>query len=260
MLRALDAAPEPVAFFVRDDDAGWDDAALYRLLDLMLARGVPIDLAAIPQAVSQRLTDELMARQDACPALIGIHQHGFAHLNHEVSGRRCEFGTARAWSWQCADLMAGRALLTARFGDRLDPLFTPPWNRCSADTPRLLADLGFAALSRSRGAPVQTELPELPVDVDWSRHEREAQVVGRHDTVDRVAQALALRVQAGGPVGLMLHHAVMGDDSLRQLDQLLRAVRGHARASCQRMTEILGLLGEGRPSVDGAAQPCVLNA
>jgi predicted deacetylase len=239
--QALDNACAPVSVFVRDDDAGWGDDALLRLLDLMLEVDMPIDLAAIPLAVSEGLALELMRRQDASPGLIGIHQHGFAHLNHELVGRKSEFGEGRFWSWQRADLTAGRKVLKALFGERLDPIFTPPWNRCSAATPSLLAELGFGALSRSRSAPAQDALHELPVDVDWCRHARQALAVGAEDTAERAAAELAARVEAGGPVGLMLHHAAMDAASLRQLVPLLDSLRAHPNTRCLPMTVILGL-------------------
>lgn len=251
VVRALDDAPHPVDFFLRDDDAGWDDGALHRLLDVTTAAGVPIDLAAIPQAVTSELAFQLMQRQDAASGLIGIHQHGYAHLNHELTGRRCEFGESRAWSWQCADLMAGREVLESLFGDRLDPIFTPPWNRCSSLTPALLADLGFAALSRSSSAPPQAALPELAVDVDWCKHEREASEADPQDAPARIAQALALRVRAGGPVGLMLHHAAMDARSLDRLSALLQALKTHPQLRCRSMADLLDLSAE----APGRSQP-----
>jgi len=47
---SLDGRAGPVAFFVRDDDGGWNDEALLALLDTVERRGVPIDLAWIPDA------------------------------------------------------------------------------------------------------------------------------------------------------------------------------------------------------------------
>lgn len=250
LLSALDEAPQPVDLFVRDDDAGWDDDALHRLLDVTTAASVPIDLAAIPQAVTPGLAAQLMQRQDSARGLIGVHQHGFAHLNHEPSGRRCEFGESRAWSWQCADLVAGREVLEGLFGDRLDPIFTPPWNRCSDVTPGLLADLGFAALSRIRSAAPQTALPELPVDVDWCKCEREGAAQACDDAPERVALALTRRVRSGGPVGLMLHHAAMDNRSLGRLTVLLRALRGHPRLRCRSMADLLGLRASAHAAAD----------
>lgn len=238
LIAALDAAPAPVDFFLRDDDTGWDDASLFALLDCTGTAGVPLDLAVIPQATGVALATALRARQAAAPRLIGLHQHGFAHTNHETTERKCEFGPSRALDAQRADLAAGRALLLERFGEQLDPIFTPPWNRCSPGTPALLAELGFAALSRSRGAPAQQALPELPVDVDWCKHQRLSREQGEPEG-PRVAQALAQRVAAGGPVGLMLHHAAMDAADLSLLGELLPLTAHHPRVSWWPMRELL---------------------
>lgn len=238
LLAALDAAPAPVPFFLRDDDAGWDDAALSTLLDCTECAGVPIDLAVIPQATGAALATSLCKRARATPGLIGLHQHGLAHHNHESNGRKCEFGDERSIDAQRMDLSAGRDRLHQLFGAQLDSIFTPPWNRCSAATPALLATLGFAALSRIRGAPLQQALPELPVDVDWCKERRLAALQG-DDGSERIAFELARRVAAGGPVGLMLHHAEMNALDLSLLDTLLAATRRHPRALWQPMRNLL---------------------
>ena len=238
LLEALADATAPVDFFLRDDDAGWADARLMALLDCTARARVPIDLAVIPQATGAALSTTLNARIDAAPGLLGVHQHGFAHLNHDTAGRKCEFGAARSAEAQARDLRAGQAWLKDCFGTRLDPIFTPPWNRCSALTPALLAGLGFAALSRSRGAPVQHELPELPVDVDWCKQRRLAAERG-DDGLAAIAAGLAARVHAGGPVGLMLHHAEMSALDLCLLDTLLCATAGHPALRWRPMRELL---------------------
>lgn len=237
LLAALDAAPAPVPFFLRDDDAGWDDDTLFALLDHTERAGVPIDLAVIPQAASTALATSLCMRASAAPGLIGLHQHGFAHVNHESAGRKCEFGDARLVAAQRNDLRAGRDRLRDLFGVQLDAIFTPPWNRCSVATPALLVELGFGMLSRSRGAPPQQALFELAVDVDWCKQRRLALQQGE-DADARIALELAHRVAAGGPVGLMLHHAEMNAHDLALLETLLGATRQHPRTAWRLMRSL----------------------
>lgn len=240
VMAALDAAPSPVCFFLRDDDAGWDDARLFALLDCAEHAGVPIDLAVIPQASGAPLGRELNGRIDAAPGRVNVHQHGFAHCNHESVGRKCEFGDSRSPDAQRRDLLAGRDRLRTLFAGRLDPIFTPPWNRCSAATPALLAELGYAALSRSHTAPVQHALPEIPVSVDWCRQVRMAAAQGE-DYGDRIAFELAESISAGQPVGLMLHHADMDERELALLAAMLAELRSHRRARWASMREILSI-------------------
>ena len=161
---ALDAHPGARVFF-RDDDAGWDDARLFDLLDLFDSRGVPLDLAVIPEELDAGLARALSRGASA------LHQHGFAHVNHEREGRKCEFGPARDVVDQVRDIVAGQQRMRVLLGDRVDPIFTPPWNRCTPDTGRALAPLGFEVLSReSRAEPLgEPGLLELPVSVDFVR-------------------------------------------------------------------------------------------
>jgi hypothetical protein len=234
---ALDAANAPLDIFLRDDDAGWNDARLIALLDVAARAGVAIDLAVIPLAIGDALALELRARIDAAPGRVGVHQHGYAHVNHQSEGRSGEFGAARDLNVQRLDLLRGRALLQQHFDDRLDTIFTPPWNRCAPNTPLLLAELGYRALSRDRGAAPQRALPELPVDVDWSKHYRAGGPVA---IAEALAQTISARSADGQPLGLMLHHAVMDEGELALLEGWLAEL---ARHPCLRWRSMRSLLG-----------------
>lgn len=250
VLDALDALDAPVGVFLRDDDAGWDDERLFALLAVTADQGVPIDLAVIPAAIGDGLARILCDRHDAGGALLGLHQHGHAHLNHESSGRSCEFGPGRAPDRQRDDLAAGRRRLAELFGDRLLPVFTPPWNRCAAGTPALLAALGFRALSRDRRATPQVDLPELPIDVDWSRHHRENGLPG---IAAALVDAIAARSRDAQPLGLMLHHAVMDDDERAALGGALRRWTAHPNWQAYGMALLLKPNPSARPKAPPAA-------
>jgi predicted deacetylase len=226
LIDTLDNVQAPLTFFLRDDDAGWEDARLYSLLDLIEKLNRPIDLAAIPCALHQDSARELRDRIDSTAGKLRIHQHGYAHLNHQVEGRSCEFGSDRQQSAQKSDLILGTRLLRDHFHERLDTLFTPPWNRCSVDTPKLLAELGFTALSRDRSASAQQELQELSVDVDWSKHYRNA---GLQGVVHALRMAILARQRDRGALGLMLHHAAMDSSELARLQLILSALAEHPK-------------------------------
>jgi hypothetical protein len=201
-----------VEVFFRDDDAGWDDARLLALCDLFGALELPLDLAVIPAALHDGLARELLSRE-----WLGLHQHGYAHANHEREGRKCEFGPSRGYDEQRADIAAGNDAL-AEHGIETT-LFTPPWNRCTADTGRALLELGFTALSREhRAEPLGLDgLLELPVHLDFAR-------LAPEELDSRFAGFVA----EGGPVGVMFHHAVMEREDFERAAQLLRALRRHA--------------------------------
>jgi hypothetical protein len=230
---ALDAAEAPVELFFRDDDAGWRDDRLRELLALFAARELPIDLAVIPRALHPGLARELRARAGAGLAL---HQHGYAHVNHEPEGRKYEFGPSRPRAAQLRDIEAGHALLDERLDGLVEPIFSPPWNRCTAETGHCLAELGFEVLSReARAEPLGVPgLRELPVKIDWFAHRH-----GTRLTLAELAERLAAAIAAGGPVGVMFHHAIMDPGDMERAAELLTLVAGHDHALALRMMDLV---------------------
>jgi peptidoglycan/xylan/chitin deacetylase (PgdA/CDA1 family) len=223
---ALDARPEPVCFFFRDDDAGWDDAALEALLDVFEPLGLPLDVAVIPLAATSRTVRVITGRQAGRNDLL-VHQHGLAHVNHEPVGRKCEFGVSRSRDQQRDDITRGRAVLRGMFGD-VPAIFTPPWNRCAPWTAEVLRDLGFAVLSRdlSAGTAGVPGLAEQPISVDWFA-KRKKQPLDRRARGELLAETAA----GPGPVGLMLHHQVMSAQDRADVHELLALVDSQPGAS-----------------------------
>ena len=227
-LRAvLDSTDRPVTFFFRDDDAGWDDDALEALLEVFAFHGVPLDVAAIPEAMTPRTVELLAGRRADGRNDLTVHQHGLAHVNHEPEGRKCEFGSSRSPEQQATDIARGRELLRSMLGD-LPAVFTPPWNRCAPWTPEVLRDLGFAVLSRdlSAGRAGVVGLVELAISVDWFAKRRKVPV----DRAGR-GELLAERAAAAGPVGVMLHHEVMSAADRDDLGDLLGLLVAHPAAA-----------------------------
>jgi peptidoglycan/xylan/chitin deacetylase (PgdA/CDA1 family) len=231
-LRArLDRAQAPVEFFFRDDDAGWEDRRLAMLLDVFERHGLPLDVAIIPRELTPRLAEALAVRREPWNGRLGLHQHGLAHVNHEPSGRKCEFGAARERAAQRDDIARGRELLAARLPGMTQPVFTPPWNRCTRTTAEVLRELGFRILSRhaSEAAFGIAALDEVPASVDWSYAKRG----GSRLSLTELGDLAAAEAGRGGPVGVSLHHAVMDEGELSLLDELCELLAGHAAASCR---------------------------
>ncbi len=223
---ALDAARAPISFFFRDDDAGWDDDALWSLLDCSLAREVHVDVAVIPIELDATRATALCDR--AATGLVHLHQHGFRHVDHERGGRKCEFGPSRNHDQQLADIAQGRALIAGQLHPYVEPIFTPPWNRCTEQTTAALVNLGFQVLSRDRSAEPfgVAELAEVPVTVDWF-----AKTKGAPCTRAHVGTLIAQQIVDGAaPVGVMLHHAITNPEHLALIDQLFTLVAQHQSA------------------------------
>ena len=216
---ALEAGPVDV--FFRDDDAGWEDARLLELIARFAEHGLPVDLAVIPAELDEPLAAQLRATH------AGLHQHGYAHSNHQVEGRKCEFGPARARAAQGDDIATGRERLQRLLGDRLDPFFTPPWNRCTRDTAELLVELDYQLLSREHKAEPFGLLPELPVHLDVARL-----------TPDELDERFARQVRQGGPVGVMFHHGVMAPEDMTRASELLRLLAHHPHVTARSMRDL----------------------
>jgi peptidoglycan/xylan/chitin deacetylase (PgdA/CDA1 family) len=234
---ALEESAQSIAFFFRDDDVGWGDERLPPLLDLFVARGLPLDLAVIPAALGDDTAHRLSERCATAAGRLRIHQHGWRHANHESAGRKGEFGASRAVADQAADLQAGRARLKAALGPFVDPIFTPPWNRCTRATVGLLAANAYRVLSRDDGAtPLETGgLAELPIAVDWQK--QMAQTPNGSLPGPALGPAIARVAAKGSPVGIMLHHAVTTDGGLAALAALLDLLARHDKARCLTMMD-----------------------
>jgi predicted deacetylase len=225
--RALDSRATAVEMFFRDDDAGWADDRLFALLDVFAAHACQIDLAAIPMAVGSRLAGALLDRKRRGDA-VGVHQHGFMHRNNEIAAAPCEFGPTRSAAAQSRDIGEGQHHLQALFGEHLDPIFTPPWNRCTEITGQVLREHGIAMLSRNLTAGLLNihQLAECPIHIDWL-----AKAKGRRIPCSDVSSVIARRVaDASTPIGIMFHHAEMGDDDFAACAALVRTVTSHPKA------------------------------
>lgn len=231
---ALAADSFPVTFFFRDDDAGWEDEKLYRLLHVFTRFHVPVALAAIPLAVGPDVAAALRGLFDCRDPILSVHQHGFAHVNHELTGRSSEFGGSRPRALQRRDLANGRDRLQDALGSAVPPIFTPPWNRCTHDTIACLAELDFQVLSRDEGAGPRGvgALRELPVCLDWCGRR------GARMGTARWGESIARHIVPGATVGVMLHHAVMTADDRRMVSELLLVLERAPHATVRQLFDI----------------------
>lgn len=234
--KTLDSNPNSITFFFRNDDVGWEDTRLFALLDLFAEFNLPLDLAAIPTAISPRTAVHLQTLVDRNPGKLSIHQHGYAHLNHEPSGRKCEFGETRSQYLQQADIEAGKYRLNDLFGPMAEPIFTPPWNRCTTATAACLRDAGFKLLSRDTTAPQlnTAELAELPVSIDWFAKRKNVRLAPAE-----IGNSFSAAASACARVGVMLHHALMNAEERARLGELLQVVSTHSQARCVLMREFI---------------------
>lgn len=206
------AAGREATLWWRDDDAAEPSPALSRLLALR-PPGCPLGLAVIPACAKAFVARELSGPVD-------VLVHGFAHANHAAPEvRKSEYPAGRV---AVDELRAGRERLEAIFGDRVLPVFVPPWNRMGNDAAAALPAAGYRMLSGYRGRP-EGPLPRLDTHVDLVDWRGGRRFAGAGTVLGALVGALAARRSAvdPSPSGVLSHHLVHDAAAWRFLEDLL---------------------------------------
>lgn len=219
----MSASGRTINLFFRDDDVDEDESSLRALLETFLRHQMPINLEVIPAQLTAAALTWLRRCHAQWPDLVELNQHGWQHINHEPTGRKCEFGASRDYDAQLADIRQGKEVLAQGLGAAFSPIFTPPWNRCTMDTYLALDELGFHALSalRSRQPIVGYSFRELSVTLDLYRWRGGARMKAPGELISE----LIAQIRAGDTIGVMLHHKVMDEAARMWLQQLLATLR-----------------------------------
>jgi len=213
--------PAPVRIFFRADDIGRIDSNFIQMMELFTEYDMPLCPALVPTWLSGDSWQQISALADK-ENLFCWHQHGFSHVNHEQLGKKCEFGEHRSTEAIRQDILTGRIKLEQFLSRLFLPVFTPPWNRCSATTMQILQELGFSALSRSTNVqPLPPAgLPDLMINIDLhTRRETDPQQ-GTNNLMAECRAALQ-----SGRMGFMLHHQHMNPTAFLFLEHLFQAIK-----------------------------------
>jgi hypothetical protein len=129
--------------------------------------------------------------------------------------------------------------MTQIFGERLVPVFTPPWNRLPFATLRILQELNFKAVSMTRPFPSSLRpgitLKNLRIQLDL--HTRKAKD-GRADflmLLDELSNLLTKKE----PVGVMIHHQRMNLFAFEFLNELLHLLKHKVRVRFVSFADLL---------------------
>ncbi len=213
----------PLVFF-RADDIGIPSRRFQQLIECFQKHNLPLCLATVPVWLTEQRLKELQLLTGVNNSQWYWHQHGQVHRNFEKTGKKQEFGPARTKHEIQASLVKGKERLEQILDTDFQPVFTPPWNRCSIDTLHSLADLGFAAVSRSKGARPETipNLPDYQVNVDLHTRKETEPSLALINFLAEIKQGLA-----SGLCGIMIHHQRMNALALEMLDILLGLIRSN---------------------------------
>ncbi len=228
----------PSVFF-RADDIGAGGRAFETMCVLFRRHQVPLGMAVVPAWLSDIRKVRLFEATPLEEPLWAWHQHGWRHVNWQRTGKKSEFGEQRPFEKQWKDIFQGRQKMQDLFGDHLTNVFTPPWNRLSGSTLRILQDLNFSGVSMAgpfpRGVKPNIALSNLRVQIDL--HTRKS----RDGSSDFQALLDELGSLGGRkePVGIMIHHHRMTSFAFEFLDEFLTLLRNHVRARLLSFREIL---------------------
>lgn len=214
----------------RDDDAATVTDELQRLLELQELSGVPLCVAAIPEAADHELATRIERTGHVYVAV-----HGYRHLNHAPSGeKKAEFGAHRPIAEMKSEIAAAWAKIHTLFGDHAVPAFVPPWNRMTDDLGPHLSELGLRALSRKaprEGTENTLGLAVADVHVDIADWRGSRGFIGDSEALTQLSDCLRARRlrRDSSPTGLLTHHAVMDEPAWAFLDRLFAATAENPR-------------------------------
>ena len=245
----LDRAAESISgaglpsLFFRADDIGAAGQAFEALCRVFRYHQVPLAMAVVPAWLSEARQERLFGSAPIDEHLWGWHQHGWRHVNWQKSGK-AEFGEDRPMDRQHGDILQGLQKMEGIFGPHFVPVFSPPWNRFSPVTPKVLRNLGFKGISATRQLPPGVKLPwgfyNFSVDLDL--HTRTAKDPAP-DFAGLLSELCALP-KAGELAGIMIHHQRMTPFAFQFLDHLLYNLKHVLKAQFFNFREILNTSDE----------------
>jgi len=236
-IMAWKAAGHRARFWVRDDDAGAYSERLAELVELCSQEKVPIALAVIPDRAEENLAEAVRRH-----SVMTVLQHGYDHRNRSSTSLKSEFPDERPVDEALDSVRRGWTTLKDRFGDRVIPVFVPPWGVCSAAVRSRLAQAGLTGYSGSqigpfrplelcrRGAPNADGLAQAGAHIAVNRADPKDTAplpIERHLTF--LANLVhAIRTEEGDrnePIGIMTHAWGVDADVRRFLRELVKVTR-----------------------------------
>jgi hypothetical protein len=230
------SSARPVIFF-RADDIGIPSRQFSQLIESFNRHRMPLCLATVPGWLTVKRFEELKTLTGVSKEQWCWHQHGYVHRNFEPIGqKKQEFGPSRIAVEIAASLAKGKNRLDSILGDDNQPVFTPPWNRCSQETLDALQKLGFKAISRSHRAKPQTtpDFPDFQVNVDLHTRKESSPKEGFYNLLTEIEQGLG-----SGCCGIMLHHQRMNNRAVALLDTLLSCLKQTPHVSFAHFGDLL---------------------
>ena len=206
--------------FFRADDMAVPGQYFFRLVELFRRFDVPLSMAIVPAWLTLPRWECINKALKKAPNLFCLFQHGWRHINHEKKGKKQEFGPERERAQIREDLVKGRRRLEGLIGDDFNPLFTPPWNRCTKSTVEELENLGYKAISSKKGRKDEDHrFPDFGVSIDLHTRKESDPLESMESLLDQLKSSLA-----DPYCGIMIHHQRMNESAFHFLEIFLETL------------------------------------
>lgn len=236
-LQQVETQARTIKIFFRNDDIDDDEISLRQFLEIFIYHEIPVNLAVIPAGLTKEGATLLRSYKYKFPEIIEFSQHGWSHTNHEATGKKCEFGPSRKFELQYSDIANGKKIMQENFGQDMEPIFVPPWNRCNQDTYRALDDLSFSCLSKLQAGEISENynFQEVSVTLDFFRWKNGAMLKPAEEIISElISQICELEI-----IGVMLHHKVMEPPALHFLEDLIRELKKSSAVKIYSIQQLL---------------------
>lgn len=233
-----------VRIFFRADDIGAGGQAFETLCQIFRFHQVPLAMSVVPAWVSSVRQQQLFAAAPLEEPLWGWHQHGWRHVNWQSSGKKSEFGDQRPFEKQWRDIWQGWQKMQILFQGLCLPVFTPPWNRLSLTTIKVLQKLDFKAVSITKPLPsgLKTPLGLANFRIQLDLHTRKAKDSAAD--YDKLLSELANLMERREPSGIVIHHHRMNTFAFDFLHELLHLLKRREDVELLGFQEILEMENE----------------
>jgi peptidoglycan/xylan/chitin deacetylase (PgdA/CDA1 family) len=216
----------PCVFF-RVDDVGAGGQAFEALCRLFRHHQVPLNMAVVPAWLSNTRIKQLFSATPPEESLWSWHQHGWRHVNWQRTGKKSEFGQERPFEKQWRDIWQGKKKMEDIFGRLNTPVFTPPWNRLSTTTLKILQELDFRGVSLTdpfpRGSKTPTHLKNIRIHLDLHTRKNKDSLTDYQNMLEGLNHILEKKT----PSGIMIHHQRMTLSAFEFLHELLTLLSKH---------------------------------
>lgn len=197
-----------VRFWWRDDDAAAPSPALERLL----AFGIPISLAVVPDAAVPELFKKMGNH-------VAVLQHGSDHVNRAAPGeKKTEFPAAEPDAQALERLAAARGRLRRLAGERALPVLVPPWNRIREELAAKIGSIGLTGLSRDGRAKAVQGIRQVNTHIDIVAWHEGRRFIGEEQALSAALELMEMTQ----PLGWLTHHAVHDEAAWSFLEKLAR--------------------------------------